>query len=179
MKLVLIFILFGLAACSTLTKPQCKAGKWLEIGLADSKNIRSEDFYKKHIEACGNGEFKEEEYKKGWDQGLPYRNTVIASLENPEVQPPTAEQLSIENENYNQVRALALGSVIGLGSGHVLQSRFFDRGWIFTLLEGGMLMVPVKGWVLAAFIGVKSYEVFDLSKYFYRHRLGYPDWQNE
>jgi hypothetical protein len=175
MKFCLIMLVFSLGACSTLTKSQCKAGKWTEIGLADSKNNRDEDFYNKHIEACDSGDFKEDEYKKGWAMGLPARAALTASQENPELYPPTAEQVATESENYKQVKALAIGSVVGLGTGHMLQDRYSERGWLYTLLEGSVLLVPVKGWVLLGFLGVKAYEIVDLSKYFYSYRLSYPN----
>jgi hypothetical protein len=94
---------------------------------------------------------------------------------NPVVVSPDSRQLAIENENYKQVKALAIGSVIGLGSGHMIQGTYSERGWIFTLVEGGMLLVPIKSWLLLGFLGVKAYEILDLSKYFYRYQLAYPN----
>jgi hypothetical protein len=174
MRLYLVLLVLSLNACSTLTKTQCKSDKWLEIGLVDSKNNRADDFYKKHIDACDSGDFKDDDYKKGWQQGISARKPFWQGQEKIEVV-PSPEQLAIENENYKQVKALSIGSVIGLGAGHLLQGTYAERGWVFTLLEGSMLLVPVKGWVLLGFLGVKAYEVFDLSKYFYHYRLAYPD----
>lgn len=172
MRLFLIISVLYLCSCSTLTKSQCKSEKWLEIGFVDAKNKRADNFYTKHIAACDSGDFKEDQYKKGWEQGT----AAGADSENNNDlnSAPTPEQVTIENENFRQVKALAIGSVIGLGSGHLLQGTYTERGWIYTLLEGSMLFVPVKGLVLLGFVGVKAYEILDLSQFFYRYKLFYP-----
>lgn len=43
-----------------------------------------------------------------------------------------------------------LGTLVGFGTGHILQERWSEKGWIFTVGEGVGLALMITGWVVAA-----------------------------
>ena len=71
---IVLFMIVGLtaSACQTLTKEQCQAADWQEVGYEDGLKGRPIDDFKSHRDACAKHKVVplREEYNLGRDKGL-------------------------------------------------------------------------------------------------------------
>lgn len=76
------------------------------------------------------------------------------------------------NDDLQNAAGAGLGTVMGFGIGHAVQSRYTQRGWWFTVGEIGVWFVPGAG-ALVGFLGLKVWESWDVWNYRYQESLGY------
>ena len=66
-------LLFTLSACATLSKEECLAGNWEEIGFRDGTNGRTSDYLQSHAKACEKSGVRpvKSHWETGRQRGLP------------------------------------------------------------------------------------------------------------
>jgi len=71
--LFFVVLLINLAACATLSKEECLAGNWEEIGFRDGTNGRTSDYLQSHTKACTKSNVTPVQslWEKGRQRGLP------------------------------------------------------------------------------------------------------------
>lgn len=96
----------------------------------------------------------------------------INRLEEPYPTPSMFKRSAEVERGQPQFGAL-IGSFVGFGSGHGIQSRYKQKGWWYTVGEIGSLFIPGGGAIIG-FLGFKVWESQDLWNYNYQASLGYP-----
>ena len=71
--LIAIALLFGLAACASVSREECLAGNWEEIGFRDGTNGQFSSYIQQHVKACQKVEVTPDPvaWERGRQRGLP------------------------------------------------------------------------------------------------------------
>jgi len=57
-----------------------------------------------------------------------------------------SEKSIMSHEQYH--RGAFVGTLLGFGIGHAMQNRYANKGWIFTMLEGGSIVCFVTAEII-------------------------------
>jgi len=175
-----------------LKKERDKRISDLESMESDSGQHEVTDEVREDMKESADDEFRlvqEKRIEKIEDQITSYEATA-----------PNTEAIELADEDRIKKRdnfGFYIGSSIGFGVGHVIQKRYFARGWIYTLGESAGLIGFLAGEDLAcksapktcvplvkvfsgmAFIGFKVWEILDLYRYSEYGYKGYPHLESQ
>jgi len=109
--LIAIALLFGLAACASVSREECLAGNWEEIGFRDGTNGQFSSYIQQHVKACQKVEVTPDPV--AWETQIDQSQRLLIAEENPAVRAALVrEQRSLNREiNLLQLRQRPFASL--------------------------------------------------------------------